>query len=130
MQDKRIRELSVNEYFYLTENLDCTDKMKIDRGVKYIIYNKRQKLIEVVRNVMQNELSDFERSLATDYWCHEISAEELATKHQTSRSNIHRYLVSARKKLEKHLKYVLLYDKISLPQSTKELFEYVRLIEH
>ena len=66
--------MSKEEYFYLTENLEIVDKNSISSGVRYLVYNKKKRLLDVVNKVMQNELTDLERKLATDYWSGEYSS--------------------------------------------------------
>ena len=100
LQDIKIREMSKEEYFYLTENLEIVDKDTICNGVQYILYNKKKRLLDVVHKVLQNELTENERRLATDYWSGE--------------------------KLEASLKYVLIYDSDALPQSANELMSFIK----
>lgn len=125
MQNVQIAEISVEEYDFLTDYVDLSGGQVKD-GTKYLIYNRQKKLIEIVKNAMQNELTEYERNLATAHWCNEVPVRELADKFGLSRASIYRNLENARKKLETALKYVLMYDKILLPQSTEELMEYVK----
>lgn len=126
LQDIKIREMSNEEYFYLTENLELVDKNTIHNGVSYLIYNKKKRLLDVVQKVMQNELTEEEQHLATDYWSDEYSLGEISQRNNITRSSIYRRLDVIKKKLETSLKYVLLYDADVLPQSTNELMSYIK----
>lgn len=125
MQNVRITEISVEEFDFLTDYVDLSGGQVKD-GAKYLIYNRQKKLIEIVRSVMQNELTEYERNLATAHWCNEVSLRDLAKTYGVSYASVYRSLENIRKKLETALKYVLMYDKILLPQSSEELLEYVR----
>lgn len=125
-QDAKISELSSEEYFYLTENLECADKKDVEKGVKYLVYNKKRKLLKIVRAAIENELEENEKSIALDYWNGRLSAREIAEKHSIARSTVYRNIDGAKKKLERSLKYVLMYDKASLPGSADELLEFVK----
>ncbi len=125
MQNVQVSEFSVEEFDFLTDYVDLSGGQVKD-GTKYLIYNRQKKLIEIVKSVMQNELTEYERNLATAHWYNEVPLRELAKKYDVSHISIYRNLENIRKKLEMALKYVLMYDKILLPQSTEELLEYVR----
>ena len=118
--------MSKEEYFYLTENLEIVDKNSICNGVRYLVYNKKKRLLDVVNKVMQNELSEDERLLATDYWSGDYSLGELSEKYNMPRSNIYRNIAHIKDKLQTSLKYVLIYDADILPKSTNELFEFIK----
>lgn len=118
--------MSKDEYFYLTENLEIVDKNSIHNGVRYLIYNKKKRLLDVVNKVLQNELTEAERLLATDYWSGDYSLGELSVKHNMPRSNIYRAIAHIKSKIQTSLKYVLIYDADALPQSTNELFEFIK----
>ena len=125
-QDAKISELSTDEYFFLTENLEAIDPHSVRKGVRYLVFNKRRRLLEIVKEVMQNELSDLERRIALDFWDKKISADDIAMRNGIGRSTVYRNIANIRKKLEKSLKYVLLYDSSSLPTSADELLEFVK----
>ena len=118
--------MSKEEYFYLTENLEIVDKNSICNGARYLVYNKKKRLLDVVNKVMQNELSEDERLLATDYWSGDYSLGELSEKYNMPRSNIYRNIAHIKDKLQTSLKYVLIYDADILPKSTNELFEFIK----
>lgn len=126
LQDIKIQELSKEEYFYLTENLELVNEETIRNGVGYLVYNKRKKLLDVVEKVMQNELTSEERQLALDYWSGVYSLGEISKKNNIKRSAVYRRIETAKKKLETSLKYVLIYDSDILPHSTTELLSFVK----
>lgn len=125
-QDIKIREMSTEEYFYLTENLELVDENSICNGVQYLIYNKKKRLLNVVHQVMQNELTDEERRLAIDYWSGDYSLGEISQKNNIARSAVYRRIANIKKKLEASLKYVLIYDADALPKSTNELMSFIK----
>ena len=126
LQDIKIREMSKEEYFYLTENLEIVDKDTICNGVQYILYNKKKRLLDVVHKVLQNELTENERRLATDYWSGKYTLNEISTRNNITRSSIYRHIDAIKEKLEASLKYVLIYDSDALPQSANELMSFIK----
>lgn len=122
----KIREMSKDEYFYLTENLELVDAKSVQRGVSFLVYNKKKRLLSVIKQVMQNELTDEERRLALDYWNGEFSLGEISKRNNITRSAIYRRINCIKQKLETSLKYVLIYDKDALPQSTAELMSFIK----
>ena len=126
LQDIKIREMSKEEYFFLTENLEFVDKNSICNGVRYLVYNKKKRLLDVVQKVMQNELTEDERNLAIDYWSGEYSLGEISKRNNITRSAIYRHIDSIKEKIETSLKYVLIYDANALPQSTNELMTFIK----
>ncbi len=123
--DLKISELSTEEYFYLTENLELIDSASVKSAVRYLVFNKKRKLLELIKIVMKNELSDSERQIAMDYWDKELPAALIAEKYGIARSTVYRIIDSVKKKLEQSLKYVLLYDKDALPQNAQEMLAFV-----
>ncbi len=130
MYDEKIKALTVDEYFYLTENLEIADKESIQKGVSFILYSRQQKIVDIVRQVLQNELTDFERKIVREHLCDRASAAEFQEKYRIPRSTFYRSLNSAKQKLKNSLKYVWLYDSISVPASAEGLLEYVRKAEN
>ncbi len=126
LQDIKIREMSQDEYFYLTENLELVDKNSVQRGVSFLVYNKKKRLLNVIRQVMQNELTKEERQLALDYWSDKYSLGEISKRNNISRSAIYRRIDCIKEKLKTSLKYVLIYDSDALPQSTAELMNFIK----
>ncbi len=124
--EETIRELAVEEYFYLSENLEPLNSATVRKGAEYLVYNKKKKLFGIVKKAMEEELTDVERSIALDYWCSGISASAIAKKNQVARSTVYRTIESARRKLHASLKYVLMYEENLLPETANGLLEYVR----
>lgn len=110
INNEKIIELSSDDYLFLTEDLETMDKASIDKGIKYLVYKKKKRMISTVRSVMDNELTDFEREIATDYWCNNILVEEIAKKHNLSRSAFYRTVKIIEEKINMYLKYVLFYN--------------------
>lgn len=130
MYDEKIKALSVDEYFYLTENLEVADKESIEKGVSFILYSRQQKIVDIVRQVLANELTDFERKIVKEHLSDGVSAAEFQEKYRIPRSTFYRYRNSAKQKLIVSLKYVWIYDNISAPKSVEGLLEYVRKTEN
>ncbi len=126
LQDARIREISDEDYYFLTENFELVDENSVRNGVSFLVYNKKKRLLDIVRKVMQDELSDEERQLAIDYWGGEYSLGEISKRNNITRSSVYRHLNIIKGKLEKSLKYVLLYDADALPKSTNELISFIK----
>lgn len=126
MQDIKIREMTTEEYFYLTENLELVDEASIRNGIGYLVYNKKKRLLNVVKKVMQNELTDKERKLATDYWSGDFTIGEISQRNNLARSAVYRHIDTIKYKLTTYLKYVLIYDAEALPQSTSDLLSFVK----
>lgn len=107
---QHIVELTVDEYAFLTENFELANDSDIENGVKYLVYNKKRSLFDTVRKIMENELSSLEKELVLDFWGKELTISELEEKYKISRAGVYRYLNNAKKKIEKFIKYVLIYD--------------------
>lgn len=132
MNNGKIIELSYDDYLFLTEDLEFTDKAFVNKGIKYLIYKKKQRMIDTVRLVMNNELTEMERNIAEDYWCNNLLATEIAKKYKLSRSGLYRTVGVIKEKLNTHLKYVVFYnnecpptkgDFLSFLNSKGEFFE-------
>lgn len=126
LQDRKIMELTVDEYFYLTENLDMMDNSRIKNGVKFLVVNKKRKLYDVVKQVIANELNEQERQLVVAHWCDELSIGEIESEFSISRAKIYRILCSAKKKIDMALKYVLYYEENLIPKNTADLLSFVK----
>ena len=124
-----IAEFSTEEYDYFTEFVDFNSG-SATIGTRFLIYNRQRKFATIVKMVMKNELTDFERNVVTEYWCDEKSAEKIIEKYGISRSAFYRIIENVRKKIENSLKYVMLYDEVLIPKSTEEILEYVRKYEN
>ncbi len=88
--NEQIQKISTEEYFFLTENFRFVDSTSIRECVGYLLYNKRQKLVDTVKEVMKNELTSQEYQLAVDYWCNNLTIDEITLKHHISRSAFYR----------------------------------------
>jgi predicted DNA-binding protein YlxM (UPF0122 family) len=86
------------------------DRATTDKGIKYLVYNKKQRMIETVRSVMNNELTEMERNIAEDYWYNNILVDEIALKYKLSRSGLYRTVDVIKQKMNMYLKYVILYS--------------------
>ena len=124
-QTNKLVEFSVEEHDYLTEFVDFKSG-KVETGTRYLVYNREKKLISILKIIIDNELNELERSVATAYWCDNISAEKIARQHNLSRSSLYRIIENIRKKIEHSMKYVLMYDGILLPKSMEEILSYAR----
>ncbi len=132
LQDRKIMELTVDEYFYLTENLDMRDVSRINNGIKFLIVNKKRKLYNVVKEIIANELTAQEQQIVKAYWYDELSIGEIEEKLKISRAKAYRLLDSAKKKLDMAMKYVLYYEENLVPKTTEELLSFIgeENIEH
>ena len=120
-KNEQLYRISTEEYFYLTENFTFVDANKLEESVKYLMYNRRKKLIDTVRLIMENELNEIERNMAIDYWYNKMSIGDIAEKYHISRSAFYRGLDVIKNKLITSLKYVLIYDEAIAPPSVEEI---------
>lgn len=123
--EKQIEELSVDEYFFLTENLEIISPGSVESGMKYLLFNKKRRLYETVRRAVAEELTERERAVALGFWNEGLAAGEIARLNRISRSSVYRILEKARAKLEDSLKYVVMYEKSLKLCSAAELIEFV-----
>lgn len=123
--EKQIEELSVDEYFFLTENLEIISPGSVESGMKYLLFNKKRRLYETVRQAVAEELTERERAVALGFWNEGLAAGEIARLNRISRSSVYRILEKARAKLEDSLKYVVMYEKSLKLCSAAELIEFV-----
>ncbi len=117
--------ISTEEYFYLTENFSFVDAETRANQVRYLVYDKDKKIMDTVKKVMENELTETERNLAVDYWSNNLSIGEISKKHNVSRSSFYRMIGEIKKKIDISLKYVLYYNDIIKPPSTAEFLSQV-----
>jgi predicted DNA-binding protein YlxM (UPF0122 family) len=120
-KSEQLYGISTEEYFYLTENFEPVDSYSRNKLVKFLVYNKKQRLIDTVKKVMTDELTGREREMAIDYWQKKMPVEDIAEKYDLSRSGFYRAINVIKKKLETSLKYVLFYSD-ALKPPTKEDF--------
>ena len=122
----QITELAVDEYTFLTENFEITNEDEIKNGVGYIVFNRKRNILNTVKKVIENELSALEKDLVLDFWGKELTVEELAEKYKISRASVYRYLNNAKKKIEKFIKYVLVYDDAVQQYSISDFFNFIK----
>ncbi len=122
----QITELAVDEYAFLTENFEFTNEDEIKNGVGYIVFNRKRNILNTVKKVIENELSALEKDLVLDFWGKELTVEELAEKYKISRASVYRYLNNAKKKIEKFIKYVLVYDDAVQQYSISDFFNFIK----
>lgn len=125
-ENEQLECLSTEEYFYLTENFQIVDSHSAKKFVRYLVYDKKKKLMDTVRQVMREELTATERNMATDYWQNKMSIGDIAEKYNISRSSFYRTLDGIKKKLETSLKYVLFYDNILKPTSKEDFLTQIK----
>ena len=119
-------ELAVDEYAFLTENFEFANKDEIKNGVGYIVFNRKRNILNTVKKIVENELSSLEKELVLDFWGKELKVEDLAQKYELSRAAIYRNLNSAKKKIEKYLKYVLIYEDNVQRYSVSDFIEFIK----
>ncbi len=122
----RITEISVDEYAFLTENFEFKNKNDVEVGVKYILFNRRRNMIDIVKKIFNNELTETEKKVALDFWRDNLSVDELAEKYELSRASVYRNLNNAKKKLEKYIDYVLIYADAVKEYSVSDFLKYVQ----
>ncbi len=120
MNNKKLIEISNEDYLFLTEDLRTMDIATVDKRIRYLVFNKKQRMIDTVRSVLDNELTETEREIALDYWCDNLLVEEIAKKHNMSRTRFYRTVKVIEEKINMYLKYVVVYYNDSPP--TKEDF--------
>lgn len=125
LKNTKLQEMSSDEYFYLTENFEFADKNSVSDTVNYLVYNRKRRLLNTVKAVMENELTEQERCLANDYFSGELTLGEIETRYNMKKSSIYRHIGVIKKKLETSLKYVLAYESGVLPKSNAEIMEYI-----
>lgn len=108
--NNRITELTVDEYAFLSENFEFVNEKDVGNGVSYIVFNRKRNILNTVKKVIENELNSLEKELILDFWGRELTVEELSEKYKLSRSSVYRYLNNAKNKIEKYIKYVLVYE--------------------
>lgn len=119
-------ELAVDEYAFLTENFEFANKDEIKNGVAYIVFNRKRNILNTAKKIIENELNSLEKELVLDFWGKELKAEDLTQKYGLSRAAIYRNLNSAKKKIEKYLKYVLIYEDDVQRYSVSDFIEFIK----
>lgn len=124
--DSKIKYLGVNEYFFLTENLEFTDESEIQSAMGFIIVNKRNSLEKTVKSVIENELNDLEKSVIRLFYYNGLDTREISEICRISRSSVYRNLKSGLDKIEGKVKYILEYERFTSKMSADELVKYVK----
>ena len=118
MDEKILAELSLDEYIYLTENLEV-----IEHGG-----DKNSVIKRIVGLVLRNELTQEERDFLLARHISGLNKSEIARKNGASRNYVDRVLLSAEKKLYAYLKYPVMmrFSLICPPESIfDEIKEYL-----
>ncbi len=126
-ENEQIQRISTEEYFYLTENFEFVDAGELKEYVRYLMYNKKKMLLDTVKVVMENELSETERDMAIDYWYNKMSIGDIARKYHISRSTFYRVLDVIKKKLNTSLKYVLVYSDAIKPPAKEDFLTQIKM---
>lgn len=124
-KNQQLYGISTEDYFYLTENFAFVDARTRANQVRYLVYNKDKKIMDTVKEVMKNELTEKEYDLAVDYWSNNLSINDISQKHNISRSTFYRKIDEIKKKIDVSLKYVLYYNDIIKPPSIAEFLSQV-----
>lgn len=124
-KNEQLQCISTEEYYYLTENFEFVDAKTRADQVSYLVYSKDKKIMDIVKQVMENELTEKERNLAIDYWSNNLSIGDISKKHNISRSSFYRIIGEIKKKIDLYLKYVLFYNEIIKPPSVVDFIKQV-----
>ena len=124
--ESKIKYLGINEYFFLTENLEFTDKSEVQSAVGFIIINKKKSLEKTVRSVIENELEETEKKVIKLFYYDGFNTLAISEMCNIARSSVYRNLNSGLKKIENAIKYILEYDRLSSKMSAEELVKYVK----
>lgn len=124
--DRKIKYLGVNEYFFLTENLEFADASEVQSAMGFIIINKRNSLKKTVKSVIENELDDTERAVIKLFYYNGFDTCAISQICRLSRSSVYRNLNSGLEKIENTVKYILEYEGFSSKMSAEELVKYVK----
>lgn len=122
----QITEISVDEYAFLTENFEFKNKNDVETGVRYILFNRRRNMIDIVKKIFDNELTPTEKKVALEFWRDNLSVDELAERYGISRATVYRNLNNAKKKLEKYIDYVLIYADAVKEYSVSDFLKFVQ----
>jgi DNA-directed RNA polymerase specialized sigma subunit len=117
--------ISTEDYFYLTENFAFVDAETRANQVRFLVYDKDKKIMDTVKEVMKNELTEKEYRIAVDYWSNNLSINDISKKHNISRSSFYRLIKEIKEKIDTSLKYVLYYNEIIKPPSIAEFLSQV-----
>ena len=121
MDEKILAELSLDEYIYLTENLEVIEHGGDKNAAAYILARKNSVIKRIVGLVLRNELTQEERDFLLARHISGLNKSEIARKNG-------RVLLSAEKKLYAYLKYPVMmrFSLICPPESIfDEIKEYL-----
>lgn len=104
--------LSVEEYVYLTDTLEPLSRRELQEGAaaRFVVHSKQETLQNLVRCVLNQELSDEERMVAKVLFLDAQSISEAARQLGMSRKRIYTLSGKAEQKLNMYLKYPFLMD--------------------
>lgn len=119
MDEKILAELSLDEYIYLTENLEVIEHGGDKNAAAYILARKNSVIKRIVGLVLRNELTQEERDFLLARHISGLNKSEIARKNGASRNYVDRVLLSAEKKLYAYLKYPVMmrFSLICPPES-------------
>lgn len=124
--EKRIQNLEIGEYFFLTENLEFTNQAEIEDGVVFLVTSKRNNLVKTVHDIIENELDNIERAVIKMYFYDCLDTLTISKKCNISRSSVYRNIKNGLLKIETYVKYVLRYDGYCSKLSVDELIREVK----
>jgi DNA-directed RNA polymerase specialized sigma subunit len=124
-KNQQLYGISTEEYFYLTENFAFVDAETRANQVRFLVYDKDKKIMDTVKEVMKNELTEKEYGIAVEYWSNNLSINDITKKHNISRSSFYRLIKEIKEKIDTSLKYVLYYNEIIKPPSIAEFLSQV-----
>ena len=128
MDEKILAELSLDEYIYLTENLEVIEHGGDKNAAAFILARKNSVIKRIVGLVLRNELTQEERDFLLARHISGLNKSEIARKNGASRNYVDRVLLSAEKKLYAYLKYPVMmrFSLICPPESIfDEIKEYL-----
>lgn len=127
MKQDDLIELSPQEYKYLSDKLEFLTAEELEGGAakSFIILKNRENMIKLIRLVFKNELTPEERSLASDYYLHNMKKSELSRKNGFSPRYVNRVLENTAKKLYAYLKYPLMM-RFSMLCPPEKIFEQLK----
>lgn len=97
MDEKTLAELSLDEYIYLTENLEVIEHGGDKNAAAYILARKNSVIKRIVGLVLRNELTQEERDFLLARHISGLNKSEIARKNGASRNYVDRVLLSAEK---------------------------------
>ena len=116
--------LSEGEYLYLTERLEPLSEADLrgDAAARFVVRSRKAVLSEVVRAVLEHELTRDERAVAALLFIEGESVAAASRQLGVSRQRVYTLAGSAERKLRMYLKYPLLLD-FSLARPCKPIEE-------